>query len=266
MKSEWPWWLGEAATGIMVGFSSSAITGEPLISILYGVFTSMLFFILREHTRATSALEHKVGQWEDNVLGLVGMASYGEKLDDFVQQEIRLQREALVRLANSAKSGEIVIRSRSVQQVAIDLLKQAKAGDKVFATSYVNPDIFWCTPEGQLYRQACFDLCNHGVEITRVFIERARADEREKQSVIDEMKRQKRTKDLKLRKTLESRLPTQARKDMLLIPGRFVAYLGIGTGDVLEEVRVCTAAEQIERAKKLVADITTLSDEYQSPD
>ncbi len=264
MTKEWRWWLGEAGTAVVVAFVSSYFTKDVPVSVLYGLFGGTVFYVLREHARLISEFGRKMTEWENKALGLPATLSYPKNVDTYLQQQVRLKKEELLRLAKGAEEGEIVLRPRSVQQAAIDFLKQTKPGEKIFATSYVNPEAFWCTPEGQLYREDCFELVDQGVEITRVFIESTGATEREKQCIVEELERQKGHKNLKLRRTLGSRLPPDARKDMLLIADRYVAYLGIGRGDTLEELKICTAPEQVEKAKTLAENIVKLSDEYEA--
>jgi hypothetical protein len=264
MGKEWRWWLGEFGTATAVGIISSIFTKDIPISILCGLVVGTVFFILRENKRLTDGLNQGIAEWEDKALELSTVLGYLQNLDPYFKKQVLAKKDELLRLAKDAKDGEITFRPRSIQQIAIDILRQAKPGEKIFATSYINPEAFWCTPEGELYRQACFDLASQGVEITRIFIESSHATERDKQCVMDEVRLQRDHKNVKLRKTLESRLPPEARKDILLIPGRYLVYLGIGTGDILEELRICTATEELEKAKSLVDNLLQLSQEYET--
>lgn len=264
MFGEWRWWLGEFVLATVVGVVSGFLTKDVPISVLYALFAGTAFFILREHKRVSSHCEHNVAQWEQKALNLPITLSHLENGDPYIKQLVRSAINEGQLLARGAADGEIVLRPRSIQQIAIDFIKQAKPGDKVFATSYINPIAFWSTAEGALYRQICFDLAERGVQITRVFIEAARADQVEKECVKAEMKEQKQKgyANMELRKTTEARLPAEARKDLFLIYDRYVSYLGIGGGNTLEYLRICTRPDQLQKAKTLAQYIIGLSDEY----
>ena len=273
MREHW-WWLAEVAAGAAVGLPLGFLEDAGL-GVVFGVLVWVVFLVLRETARIRSEmfgevrrvgseLDSKVAEWERKALDLPQVLPYLTHLtpaDPYFAQQVRASMDELGSLARGAAGGELVLRPRSIQQACIEFLKQADTGGEVFAASYVNPEFFWCTPEGALYRQHCIDLTRKGVKMTRVFLIPARANHNETKCVNDEIAQQKGS-GVRVKRVLESSLPPESRKDFLLIQGKYVAYLGVGgRGDLLEELKVCNSKTELEKAGRLAETIERLSEE-----
>lgn len=205
-------------------------------------------------------IRKKVNTWELKVLDLQHLMTYLEQPDPYVEEQVQVVLSELRNLTKTAAQGEVILKAHSVQRDCAQILKQVKSED-VFATSFVDPRNFWCTPQGDLYRQQCFDLVRKGIKITRVFIEPARVDDEELQCIEDEIEKQK-SKGVRVKRVPESNLPEECRLDFLLIPGKYVAYLVLGArGDVLQELKVCFGKEGLDKAKQLAEEVERLSTE-----
>jgi len=87
-----------------------------------------------------------------------------------------------------------------------------------------------------------------GIEVKRVFIENATADSEERQCIEDQIAEQKES-GLHIKRVLESNFSEYFRKDLLLIQGKCVAYLGLGSrGTVLEELKICVNKDELEKS------------------
>ena len=264
-KWEWLYFAIPAVAGAVVGGIYYGVTKEtPLsvpLAVVYGLLTAIVFFVLGEARRIGSRLDEKIANWELKVLDLQHLMPYLEKPDPFLKQQVSTSIDELRRLARGAAAREVVLKAHSIQRDCINILKLVQSGDDVFATSYVNPKFFWCTPEGELYRQQCIDLVQKGHKVTRVFIEPAVADDEERKCIEDEIEKQK-VKGVRVKRVLEATLPEDCRKDFLLIPGKYAAYLDVGArGDILKELKVCFSAEELDKARSLADEIETLSTE-----
>lgn len=253
------WLYGLIATGAaaIVGGISYRVAQTVQLTVVYSLLTWVIAFALGETTRVSSRLEKKVAEWELKVLNLQYLMPYLDRADPYVRDQVRALLDALHDLVRTATKGEMVLKPHSAQRDCIDLLKRVQS-ENVFATSYIDPKSFWCTPEGALYRQQCFNLVQRGIEITRVFIEPTRADDGQKQCIKDEILKQK-TNGVRVRRVLESALPEGCRKDFILIPDKYVGYLGVGKADVVEQLTVCFSKKELNKAKQLAEEILTFS-------
>jgi len=94
-----------------------------------------------------------------------------------------------------------------------------------------------------------------GIEVKRVFIEKATADGEERQCIEDQIAEQKKG-GLHIKRVLEPNLSEDSRKNLLLIEGENVAYLGLGSrGKVLEELKISVNKNELENL-----DLTIMSE------
>ena len=268
-KKEYTWWLIEIFSGVVIGLVLGFLVSVQ-IGITYGILVPLVFFVLRETVRLrsdmfiemrhiSSELDDKVASWEKKALDLPHVLPYLKQPDKFFSHQISTYMDELGKLARGAAQGELVLKPRSIHQACIEIVKQAEKKDVIFATSYINPEFFWCTPDGDLYRQNCEALIRNETKVTRVFIVPARTDESERQCIEEEIKRQKEI-GVKVKRVPESSLTQEARIDLLLIRGKYVAYLGIGgRGDIISELRICNTKEEIDRAESIVNTIEQFS-------
>ncbi len=263
MPKEWLWWLGEFGLAATVAIVAGFVTKDVPISILYGLFLGTVFFSLREHKRVVAQHERLVSEMEDKALNLPVTLSHLEDVDPFLKQIVRSDRSELLRLAKGAADGDIVLRTRHIVQIMTDLHKLPKPGDRVFTT---NTGVRLGTPQWDITRQINFDLADKGVDFTRVFIEPTAATPEEKKRLIQEMGLQK--AHLHVRFVKESRLPLEARKNMLLIFDKIVGYPiwvkpeQISRGRLADEFRICSRRDELDKAKELAETIIKLSEEY----
>ena len=263
MGREWLWWLGEFGLAAAVAVIAGFVTRDVPISILYGLFVGTVFFALRELRRVISQFSEEVADIEDKALNLPITLSKLENVDPYFKQLAHSAKDEALRFAKGAVDGEILIKARHMVQVAIELIKQAQPGDKVFATNY------WAGyyhPQTDMWRQTCFDVAAKGVDLTRVFIEGITFTHEEKKRQREEMDRQK--DHLNVRFVKESLLPPEARKNFLVIYDRVVGYaalarLGsVSKGMSFEDIRLYTQREELDKAKELAESIIKLSEEY----
>jgi len=263
MGKEWLWWLGEFGLAAAVAVVAGFVTKDVPISILYGLFVGTVFFVLREHRRVASQLHKEVTEWEDKAINFPVTLSHRDDVDPYLKQLSRAYRDEALRLAKESTDGEVILRPRALPNIAMDLIKLARPGDRLFATNY---GVMFDTPQGEAVRQVNFDQAEKGVEITRVFIESIAAKPEEKKHIREEMERQK--DHLNIRFVKESRLPPEARRNILMMYDRYVAYatyvklIGTGRGQLVDEIRINTRREELERGKELADTIIKLSEEY----
>ena len=263
MSKEWLWWLGEFCLAGVVAVVAGFVTRDVPISILYGLFTGTVFFILREHRRVSTKFERHVEELEDKALDLPATLRYKEGVDPYLQQLVRSYKNETLQLAKEAAEGEVLVKARPLASIAIELAKLARPGDIIFATNY---GVMFDTPQGNAARQVFFDQADRGVHITRIFIEGMSAKPEEKKHLREEMDRQK--EHLNVRFAKESRLPPEARRNSLMLFDRFAAYAnyvklsGASKGQLVDEIRIITRRDDLEKAKELADTIIKLSEEY----
>ena len=263
MSKEWLWWLGEFGLVAVVAVVAGFVTKDVPISILYGLFVGTVFFILREHRRVSSKFERHVDELEDKAMELPATLRHKEDIDPYLQRLVRSYKNETLQLAKEATDGEVLVKARPLASIAIELAKLARPGDVIFATNY---GVMFDTPQGNVARQAFFDQADRGVHITRVFIEGINAKPEEKKHLREEMDRQK--EHLNVRFVKESRLPPEGRKNYLMLFDRFVAIAdyvklsGTSRGQLVDEIRIITRHEELEKAKELAENLIKLSEEY----
>jgi len=263
MSKEWLWWLGQFGLAATVAVVSSFVTRDVPISILYGLFVGTVFFILREHRRVSSKFEWHVEELEDKALDLPPTLRHKKDVDTFLQQLVRSYKDETLHLAKEAAEGEVLVKARPLAGITMELAKLARPGDVIFATNY---GVMFDTPQGNAVRQLFFDQAERGVHITRVFVEGMSAKPEEKKHLREEMDRQK--EHLNVRFAQESRLPPEARRNSLMLFDRFAAYAnyvklsGTSKGQLVDEIRIITRREELEKAKELAETIIKLSEEY----
>jgi len=166
-------------------------------------------------------------------------------------------------LAKEAADGEIVLRARHIAQVVADFHKLARPGDRIVAT---NSGVGWGTPQWDIIRQMNFELADKGVDFTRIFIEPTAATPEDKKRLKQEMDRQK--ERLKVRFVKESRLPPEMIKNMALIVDRYFGCgtyskaVGSGLRQIVDELRIYTRRDELEKAKEMAEAVIRLSEEY----
>ena len=263
MTKEWLWWLGEFGLATVVAVVAGFVTKDIPISVLYGLFVGTVFFILREHRRVASQLDRGVSEMEDKALNLPVTLRYQENVDPYLKKLARSARDDALRLAKEADDGEVVLKARALPNIALDIFKLARPGDKMVATNY---GVMFDTPQGEAVRQANFDLADKGVDITRIFIESITARPEDKRRLREEMDRQK--GHLNVRFVKESVLPPEARRNILMIYDRIVGYgtyiksVGSFKGQLVDEIRIYTRRDELEKAKELAETVIRLSEEY----
>jgi hypothetical protein len=258
MGKEWLWWIGEFGLAATVAIVAGFVTGDIPISILYGLFVGTVFFVLRQHSRVTSRFDQQVSEMEDRVLNLPITLSKLDEASPYMKRLAHSARDEAIRYIKGAVDGEIVVKTRSVIQEAIDMYKQAKPGDKIFSTNYWSG---YPTPQSDLYRRTIIDLAASGVDITRVFIEGDMFTDEDKKRQREEMERLK--DHIHVRFVRESLLPPEARKNMAMIVDRIYGYgSSASKGWLFEEVRFYTRREELDKAKELAETIIRLSEEY----
>jgi len=200
---------------------------------------------------------------EDKALNLPIKLSHLENVDPYLKQIVHSERNELLRLAKEVADGEIVLRARHIAQIVTDFHKLARPGDRVVAA---NTGVGWGTPQWDIIRQLNFELADKGVDFTRVFIEPTAATPEDKKRLKQEMDRQK--EHLKVRFVKESRLPPDIPKNMALIVDRYFGHgsyskpVGSGLRQIVDELRIYTRRDELEKAKELAETVIRLSEEY----
>jgi hypothetical protein len=263
MGKEWLWWLGEFGLAATVAVVAGFITRDVPISILYGLFVGTVFFVLREHRRVASQLHQDVSNLKDEALNLPTALSHRESIDPFLRGIVQYEKDELLRLAKEAENGQIRVKARIIAQMLPDYHKLPRAGDKIVA---LNANVGWGNPQWDILRQMCFDLADKGVDFTRIFIEESTATAEDKKRIRQEMDRQK--EHIKVRWIKESRVPSEVKKNSILIYDRYFAYgtyiktPGTGIKQVIEEAIFSTRPDELEKAKEMGENLIKLSEEY----
>ena len=263
MSKEWRWWLGEFGLATVVVVVSSLVTRDIPISVLFGLFVGTVFFILRQHSRVASQVDRQVAELGDKALNLPVAFIDRENIDPLIKQIVRSERDDVIRLAKGAADGEIVLRTRHISQIMIDFHKLARPGDRVVAT---NTGVGWGAPQFDIVRQINFELADKGVDFTRVFIELTGATPEDKKRLKQEMDKQK--EHLKIRFVKESHLPPEAVINMALIYDRYLGCgsyskaVGSGRRQIVDELKIYTRRDELEKAKEMAETAIRLSEEY----
>ena len=263
MNKEWLWWLGEFGLATVVALISGLVTKDIPISVLYGLFAGTVFFVLREQRRVASQVDRGVSEMEDKALNLPTTLSHLQDVDPHLKQIIRSERSELLRMAKEVADGGIVLRARHIAQTVTDFHKLVRPGDRVVAA---NTGVGWGTPQWDITRQINFELAEKGADITRIFIEPTAATPEDKKRLKQEMDRQK--EHLKVRFVKESRLPSGMMKNWALIVDRYFGYgsyskpVGSGIRQILDELRIYTNRDELEKAKEMAETVIRLSEEY----
>ncbi|MEE9366453.1 MAG: hypothetical protein V3W44_07190, partial [Dehalococcoidales bacterium] len=247
-----------AVVAVVAGF----VTRDVPISILYGLFVGTVFFVLREHRRVVSQQERQVSEMKNEALNLPSTFSHLENVDPHMRHLIERERSDLLRLAKEIAEGEISLRARPAWQIMLDFHKLAKPGDRIIAT---NAGGTWGIPQWDLLVQADCELADSGVDFTRIFIEPTNATPEYKKHLKQEMDRHKEG-HINTRYIKESRLPPGVIQNGMLIVDKYCGYTvkGIGSGpkQTVEEVRLFTRNDEIEKWKEMMETVLKLSEEY----
>ncbi len=263
MTKEWLWWLSEFGLVAVVAIVAGFVTKDVPISILYGLFVGTVFFVLRQQTRIASQHDRQISEMEDKALNLPMKLSHLENVDPYLKHIIDGERNELLRLAREVGDGELTIRSRSTAQLALDYTKLPRPGDRVIAG---NSGVGWGTPAWDLLRQLSFEKAEKGVDYTRIFIEPTGATPEEKKRLKQEMDRQK--EHLKVRFIKESHLPPGTPHNFSLIVDRYFRYgtyskaVGSGLKQLMDEIKIFTRRNELEKAKEMAENLIKLSEEY----
>lgn len=263
MSKEWLWWLGEFGLAAVVAVVAGFVTRDVPISILYGLFVGTVFFVLREHRRVVSQHEKQISDMEDKALNLPMKLSHLENVDPHFKHIIDGERNELLRMAREVGDGELTIRSRSAGQLALDYMKLPRPGDRVIAAS---SGVLLGTPTYDVMRQLNFELAEKGVDYTRIFIEPTAATPEDKKRIKQEMDRQK--EHLKVRFIKESHLPPSNPQNFQLIVDRYFRYgtyskaVGSGLKQLMDEIKIFTRRDELEKAKEMAENLIKLSEEY----
>jgi len=263
MSKEWLWWLGEFGLAAVVAIVAGFVTGDVPISILYGLFVGTVFFVLRHLTRVTSQLDRQVSEMKDEALNLPMKFSHLENADPYIKHIIDGERNELLRLAREVGDGELTIRARPITQLVLDYWRLARPGDRVIST---NSGVGWGTPHYDILRQWNFELAEKGTDITRIFVEPTAATPEDKKRLRQEMDRQK--EHLKVRFMKESHLPSGTPQNFTLIADRYFGYgtyskaVGSGLKQIIDEIKVFTRRDELQKAKDMAENLIKLSEEY----
>ncbi len=263
MSKEWLWWLGEFGLAAVVAVVAGFVTIDVPISILYGLFVGTVFFILREFKRVIAQFSGEVTDLEDKVLNLPMKLSHLENADPYLKHIIDGERDELLRLAREVGDGELTLRSRSTVQSVIDFMKLQRPGDRVIAA---NSGTNIGTPLGNTIFQMSIEAAERGVDFTRVFIEPTGATAEEKKRLRQEMDKQK--EHLKVRFMKESQLPPGTPQSFQLIVDKVFRYgtysraTGSGVKQIVDEIKIFTRRDELEKAKEMAENLIKLSEEY----
>ena len=263
MSKEWLWWLGEFGLAAVVAVVAGFVTGDVPISILYGLFVGTVFFSLREHKRVVAQHERQVSEMEDKALNLPIKLSHLENTDPYMKHIIEAERNELIRMAREVGDGELTLRSRPTVQLAADFMKLQRLGDRVIAA---NSGTNLGTPLGNTIFQMSFEAVERGVDYTRIFIEPTGATPEEKKRIKREMDRQK--EHLKVRSMKESQLPPGTPQNFQLIVDKIFRYgtysraTGSGVKQIVDEIKIFTHRDELEKAKEMTENLIKLSEEY----
>ena len=267
MTKEWLWWLGEFGLAAVVAVVAGFVTGDVPISILYGLFVGTVFFVLRQNSRVASQFHREVSDLEDKVLNLPIKLSHLENIDPYVKRVVDTERNELLRLVREVGDGEFTLRSRPIAQVIQGFYRLVRPGDRVISAT--SSGTVLGTPHYDIIRQMNFESAEQGADITRVFIELTTATPEEKKRLRQEMDRQK--EHLKVRFIKESHLPSGVPgtpPNIALIVDRYFGYgtyskaVGSGLKQVVDEVRIFTRRDELEKAKEITENLIKLSEEY----
>jgi len=204
---------------------------------------------------------------EDKALNLPTTLRHREDIDPFLKQVVFSSRDETLRLAKEVETGEVTLKASPIALIGLNCIKLARSGDKVVALNY---GAIWESERGDVYRQACFDLADKGIDITRVFIESTSATPEQKKHLREEMDRQK--VHIHVRFVKESRLPPEARTNCVIILNRYAFYAnfrapgprgtGIGRPLEIDELRLFARRDEVEKATELAETVLKLSEEY----
>ena len=262
MSREWLWWLGEFGLVAVVAVVAGFVTKDVPISILYGLFVGTVFFSLREHRRVVSQHERQVSEMENKALNLPPTFTHLENVDPHMKFLIEKERSELLRLAKEIAEGEISLRPRPTWQIVSDFHKLAKPGDRIIAT---NSGGTWGIPQWDLVVQMDCELADNGVDFTRIFIEPSNATPEYKKRLRQEMDRHKEG-HINVRFIKETRLPPEVHQNGILIADRYCGYMvkgrGSGPKQSVEEVRLFTRPDELEKWKEMMETVLKLSEEY----
>jgi preprotein translocase subunit YajC len=264
MGKEWLWWLGEFGLAATVAVVAGFVTRDVPISILYGLFAGTVFFVLREQRRVVAQHEQIVTQMEDKALNLPLTLKYQDDVDPYLRRLAQSARDEAIRLAKEASNGDVVLYAPHFTNMIMSFWKLIKPGDKVVAT---NHGVMVGTIDADIHRQLNIELAEHGVDITRIFVESATATPQHKKLLREEMDRHK--EHIKVRLIKETKLPQEARgHNMSVVYGK---RMGDGTwyktGDrdtsqIQNQIRICTRRDEVEKAQELMDTVLKLSEEY----
>ncbi len=165
-------------------------------------------------------------------------------------------------MAKEIAEGEICLRSRPAWQIINDFHKLAKPGDRIIAT---NAGGSWGIPLWDLVVQTDCELADSGVDFTRIFIEPTNASPDYKKHLKQEMDRHKEGQ-INVRFIKESRLPPGVIQNGMLIVDKYCGYAVKGTGSgpkqTVEEVRLFTRHDEVEKWKEMMETVLKLSEGY----
>jgi len=269
-RAEIPYYIGEVLTGIFVGLLAHWANLDLPISALLGFMSGALFFLLRGYfliLSQASTLVNLASRGMDTALQeslrcIETLARTRVKQltrDSFLRDELSSAVKRFSSLIEQVCQGKMVFESEAIQRPLVRLLQRTQKGDKIFATSLIKTAMFWRNPQGDRYRQVNFEVANRGVNITRVFIERAGADKKEREWINEEIKKQMGHANITLKSVNARDLTEIARRDMLLVEGKYVVYLDIGTGEALNKLEVYTDIADLQRAQEIVEEIERTS-------
>ena len=265
MGREWLWWLGEFGLAATVAIVAGFVTRDVPLSILYGLFVGTVFFVLRQLTRITSRFDRQVSEMEDKALNLPVTLRNQENVDPYLRRLAQSTRDEAMRVAKEAAKNDVVLYAPNFTKMVYDFWKLIKPGDKVVAINYgVRAGI----PDQDIMRQRYFELIEKGVDITRIFIERATTTPQHKKLLIEEMDKQKEV-HVKVRYIKEDRLPQEAKGHNMAVV--YDKYLGDtlwhspSSRDPLtiqDGIRICANRDEVQKAQEMMEAIIKLSEEY----
>lgn len=264
MGREWLWWLGEFGLAATVAIVAGFVTKDVPISILYGLFVGTVFFVLRQQIRINSQHERQISEMEDKALNLPLTLKYQEDIDPYLRRIAQSARDEAIRLAKEASNGDVVLYAPHFTSLIANYWKLAKPGDKLVATNY---GAFLGTPEADIHYQQTIELAEKGVDVTRIFVESVIATPQHKKLLREEMDRQK--EYIKVRFIKEAKLPQELKGhnfsvfyDKRFGDGYFFKKDARDATQILNNFRICTRCDELEKAQELMDIAIKLSEEY----
>jgi len=214
---------------LFASIESTRQSTESLSNEMYAVleFAKRAFSDPRLKTRLQSIAE-----------SYVKIQEKGGFLSTFVNSEL----DTCVEISLGAVRGCVEIRPVYLEPYAVQLLKMAEPGDRLFATSYVRTSAFWNSPRTKAYIRENEAAVKRGVNVTRIFLF---DDEKALAESTQEMASQQK-KGIDVRVALTKELEPELMRDLFYLENRIAAeYVLTPDRQGLLTLRFWTAVPEI---------------------